>query len=86
MSKATLTFNLDDPCDRENFELTLRARELEMALHEVREKIFRPARKHGYEDLKLNKLFEDCSPDFIYELETKFNEILIENGLEKLNI
>lgn len=54
MPKATLTFQL--PEESEEFKVATIARSLASALWDVRQEIFRPARKHGYSEGKVHNL------------------------------
>jgi hypothetical protein len=63
MPKAILQFNL--PEEREEFNLTVKAGNLHSALWDILESVFRPARKHGYSDTRLQKLIQKldaCTP------------------------
>tara|TARA_R100000951_G_scaffold7705_1_gene7196 strand:- start:7938 stop:8261 length:324 start_codon:yes stop_codon:yes gene_type:complete len=48
MSKAILEFNLDDYDEKLAFKRTLSVDDTYLALGEISNKLFRPARKHGY--------------------------------------
>lgn len=85
--KGTLTFNLTDNDERDQFELAAKAQDLHLALWDIRQQIFRPARKHGYEDREIQAYFEPDSPkgnepshatahDLVEAFEKMFNEIL----------
>ncbi len=52
--KATLTFNL--PEEQEEFKLATKGSEAHGAIHEIGQEVFRPARKHGYPDHKIQAL------------------------------
>jgi hypothetical protein len=81
--KATLTFNL--PEEQEEFDVACRAAGAFAALADVREHIFRPARKHGYSDMEINGLIDRIGHDannLIYELECRFNAILFDRGID----
>lgn len=52
--KATLTFTL--PEEQEEFDRTQQAGKMHSALFEISNEIFRPARKHGYNDERLHAL------------------------------
>lgn len=56
--KAKLEFDLDDPSERLEHERCIKATKAYIALHEIGERLFRPARKHGYSDPMLNNLLE----------------------------
>lgn len=56
MSKVTLEFTL--PEDREELELSLHGGDYHAALFEVSQRVFRPARKHGYSNARLQQLVE----------------------------
>ena len=79
--KSTLEFNL--PEENEEFKLALKGTSMSIALSDIANEIFRPARKHGYSDKALSDLIEK-NPDaeeIIGMLETKFFEILQENEI-----
>lgn len=79
--KSILEFNL--PEENEEFKLALKGVSMSIALSEIANDIFRPARKHGYNDKELNDLIEK-NPDaeeIIGMLEKKFYEILEENEI-----
>jgi len=79
--KATITFNL--PEDNEEYKLHMKAGAMHSALWEISQEIFRPARKHGYNDPELNKLIEDDKvTEAISLLEKKMYDILRENDIE----
>lgn len=92
MSKASLHFNL--PEEREEFETAVKAGDYKLALWEISQEIFRPARKHGYADQKIQKLLLDIDhnadisseygkgTELISLLEERFYEILRERGIE----
>jgi len=78
---AILIFDLDT--NREEFELAQKAGAMASALFEVRQDLFRPARKHGYQDTRLLEL-EKENPGFeeiIGRLEELYTEILIEHDI-----
>jgi len=53
------------------------------ALAEIAAEVFRPARKHGYEDDELRKLMEIAKSDeLVGLLEKKFYEILRDRGID----
>ncbi len=83
--KAILEFNL--PEEREDHILAVTASNLVSALSEVREKLFRPVRKHGYPEGNIKKIFnlldEEKATELIAALETEFNNILEENEVLK---
>lgn len=54
--KATLTFNL--PEDHEEHEDAMNGSKYKYILDEVGNTVFRPARKHGYPDARIQKLME----------------------------
>jgi hypothetical protein len=85
VSKASLSFNLNDPDDVEQFRRAVNANAAHIALWEISQQVFRPARKHGYADALLRTLF-DKNPDYAAELigllETRFYEIVNQAGLD----
>lgn len=52
--KATLTFNL--PEEESEFQTAVKASDMSLALWEIAQEIFRPARKHGYSDQRIQNL------------------------------
>ena len=56
--KATLAFDLDDPDDRRRFDMATKGEDAHHALAAIQDRIFRPARKHGYDSAKIEKLME----------------------------
>lgn len=81
--KATLTFTLPD--DEESFNYAVKGAEAHFALEDVRNCVFRPARKHGYSDSEINALLEklgDDGIDLIHQLECRFNAILFDHKID----
>lgn len=79
----------------EEIKLINNRRKMAVALWDIQQEIFRPARKHGYSDPRLNKLLESTkivtdkdgdSYAMGYEivglLEEKFHQILEQHGIE----
>lgn len=54
--KATLTFSL--PEERDEFDTAVNADNYRLALFETSQMVFRPARKHGYPDAKIQALVD----------------------------
>lgn len=71
--KATLTFNL--PEEHEEHEDAINGSKYKYQLDEVGNTVFRPARKHGYSDNRIQKLME--------ALDTLSEKYGAEVGLEK---
>lgn len=86
--KGILTFNL--PEDAEDFKLAQRAGRMACALFDIRNEVFRPARKHGYSGEIgefLNTLSEeekDRALSLIGLLENKFSQVCEENDVSEL--
>lgn len=78
MPKVTIKFNL--PEENEEFKTTLRAQALASAIHDIREQVFRPARKHGYSEEGLLDLTQS-EVELIEKLETIFNQILSDHDI-----
>lgn len=76
--KAILEYNL--PEDKEDFERATKALDMELALWDIANDIFRPARKYGYDDEELNNLAKG-NEQLIGLLEQKFYAILEERGV-----
>lgn len=54
--KATLSFNL--PEERDEFETAVNAAKYQAALWEISQQVFRPARKHGYSNMRIQTLLD----------------------------
>jgi len=82
--KATLEFNLEDPEAKATYRRAINADKAYLALHEISQAIFRPARKHGYSDSKLNEVLDsnESVPEMVDLLEDKFYAILAEYGVD----
>ena len=84
--KAILEFDLPD--EKEEFNQATKAGHLVSALDEVKEKIFRPARKHGYNDPTMRELLAKLpngeGEEIIGRLEEMFYEILGEHNVSEL--
>jgi hypothetical protein len=77
--KAILEYTL--PEDKEDFERATKALDMELALWDIANEVFRPARKHGYPDPELSRLAEN-NEELIGLLEQKFYAILEERGIK----
>lgn len=85
---------MDEYTDEQDVLDAITALKLRAALSDVREKIFRPARKHGYSNNRVKTVLdkiaanrvseddEDTGEQLIYELEQVFNEILNHYNIE----
>jgi len=85
MSIGILKFNL--PEEREDFELAQKAAAMSIAIENIGNEVFRPARKHGYGDEEIQTLIgslgESKASELIGLLEQKFYQILEEYGVNK---
>lgn len=84
--KAILEFDLPD--EKEEFNQAAKAGSLVSALDEIKNSIFRPARKHGYEDPTMRELLAKLpngeGEDIIGRLEELFYKILEEHNVSEL--
>jgi hypothetical protein len=83
--KAHLIFDLSKAEERKDHELALKASEMKFALEEIANQIFRPARKHGYQDQEIETLRKKLGEKgnlLIDLLEGKFFEILNERDIK----
>lgn len=78
--KTYLSFNDNSEDDREKLKDMMQATQMKIALHEIGQEVFRPARKHGYADnSELNNLMEkEGVVEAIGLLEERFYQILSE--------
>jgi hypothetical protein len=82
MQKVTITYLADDEFDRLEAKRALSVTDVYMALGEIINQVFRPARKHGYADKALRDLCEqDAVVEAIGLLEEKFHAILHEHNV-----
>lgn len=63
MPKATLEFSL--PEEQEEFETATKAADYKLALWDVAQEIFRPARKHGYSDAAVQKVLDKADEEIV---------------------
>ncbi len=82
--KAKLEFDLSDheSDDSSEFKMVLQAKNMNLALLDVFEKVFRPSWKHGYKDQELQILIDSCSDnkgDEIVSLLYKIYEGILED-------
>lgn len=80
MPKAALWFNL--PEEQSEFCDAQKGTSLKCAIEEIGNRVFRPARKHGYDDETIQALI-DKNPDaaeLVELLEKRFYDILKEYG------
>lgn len=84
MPKSTLEFNLNDMEDQRALTRSIKADSAYRSLWDTANEVFRPARKHGYQDEKIQLLVESIGVDaetLIGLLEDKFYEILKDNDI-----
>lgn len=84
MRKMTLTVDITDPEDEIYAKQLLSCTDAFIVLGEIRNEIFRPARKHGYQDKALQDLIDGTAgvgEAIIERLETRFDELLEERGI-----
>lgn len=89
MAKGILKFDMDEPFDRSAFRRACSATEAYIALSDISNEVFRPHRKHGYNDKVLNDLIENSGEavggavlDAIEVLERMFSEILDRHNID----
>ena len=79
MTKAILRFDLSDFDDKDEYVRCIKATDAFLALDEIQQECFRPARKNMYNDRVLNDLIEKVGDDafeIIDMLEQKYVEIM----------
>lgn len=82
MSKVILEFN--SPEDHDEIQYAMKGASAHFALEEIRQEIFRPARKHGYANEKIQH-YINTYPDaiqLIRWLEEEFNQILARRDID----
>jgi hypothetical protein len=77
--KAILKFNL--PEEQEEFTAAIEGANYIACLRDISNQVFRPARKHGYTDGRIEAILRDneIGYELIELLEEKFTDILAEN-------
>lgn len=84
MAEATITFTLPD--ESTEFQTAVDSSAMAAAIFDIRNHVFRPARKHGYEDRRIQELLEKLGSDgedLVEHLERLFGEILDGYGVSK---
>lgn len=91
-NKGILKFNLDDPHSELAFRRALNGTNAYLALHEIHQRLFRPAYKHGYNG-RIDDLIDQCPEslndgytinaglEIIDELNNLYNEILTQYNI-----
>jgi hypothetical protein len=79
----TVSIRVKDPEDEKTARRLANADGAYMALYEMQEQLFRPARKHGYRSEKLQQMLTDFPPaaDLVEALEALFSEILYDHAV-----
>lgn len=90
MPVFTMKFRL--PEEREELTHAERGADYHLALWEIAQEVFRPARKHGYPDVRIQSLIErldtlagenqEGATELVSLLEQEFYRILSEKGIE----
>jgi hypothetical protein len=89
--KVNLNLEFDMPEEREDFNRYAKALDLALALSETRQRVFRPARKHGYSSKKIQDLLDlmqekgISGEDLIELLEDEFNSICQEYSVSEFS-
>jgi hypothetical protein len=90
--KIVMEFDSENFEDMELHKIMLKANAAHAVIHEIRQQLFRPARKHGYDDPELNKLIDDSGMTqdgytrgsmIVEALEKRFGEILEEYDVKE---
>lgn len=83
--KAILEFDLDNEEDRIKHDLAIKSLDMSIALEEIGQEIFRPARKYGYNNKHITDLLEEMGgrgEELIGLLEDKFFKIIKDKNIE----
>jgi hypothetical protein len=82
MSQVTISYTL--PEDTEEMNLALSAGDMHLALWDIAQEVFRPARKHGYPQREIQEALDKCNEgeELVHLLEKRFYEILEEHGIK----
>jgi hypothetical protein len=85
MIEVTIRFTGETVSEvQEEAQNALKASDYLRALQDIRQEIFRPARKHGYPDTKLNELLngDENVAEAIGLLEEKFSDLMREYEID----
>ena len=82
-----VTYQFDTGIEEHVQELdeVIKAKRMALLISEVRQELFRPARKHGYNDLAIQTILDKCGEDginLIELLETRWSQMLESYNLE----
>jgi len=80
--KGILEFSL--PEEQEEFDSAARAGELRSALWEISQQVFRPARKHGYADSKIQELLDKADTLTLSSVDDDEQEVFVGTELVSL--
>lgn len=80
--KAKLEFDLTDSDQVTAFRRAVKAGDAFCALWDIGQEIFRPARKHGYDDRRLLDWDKMNPVELVSILEARFYEILAERDID----
>lgn len=96
---GTLTFNLTDRFGKNSFIRATKATDAYLALLDISNEVFRPARKHGYPGDCISNLIDQCptikddeghevnvGQEIIHQLEVMFSDILDSRGIDFNNL
>jgi len=86
--KVNLQLEFEMPEDQEDFNKYSKALDIAEALYETRQRIFRPARKHGYPSKKIQEMLDSMGNngyELIELLEDEFNSICQEYGVSEFS-
>jgi hypothetical protein len=84
MPNVRIGFKL--PEEQHELDLALAAGKMASALHEITNEVFRPARKHGYQDESLQAMLNahPSGVEIVARLEDLFHTIIREHDLNDL--
>lgn len=84
MPNVRIGFKL--PEEQHELDLALAAGKMASALHEIANEVFRPARKHGYQDGSLQDMLNahPAGAELVARLEDLFHMIIREHDLNDL--
>lgn len=84
MAKGILKFDLDEPYEEKRFKRAVKAEDAYLVLWDLAQEVFRPARKHGYSNQKIQRLLDKSikGTELIGELESMFYRLIEEYGIE----
>jgi len=82
--KIVIEFNIESGFDEKSAMRALKADTAYNAISDIFKEVFRPARKHGYNDCRINSILDNShdADELISLLEERFFKVLMDNNID----